>query len=1777
MAEGVRLDLQVGLDIAYLQNQLSTIGTKLGGQTITLPIEFSKRDIVTKTKALQKYIGNKTFDIKIESNTLAALANKVKNFKDRLDELKKEDIELKIKTGAIVSLSKRDGAKVMTDLRAAVLGDSKKLLIPTSIKSSITRADVRDFTNAVKSKLSGLSVKVKADLEMSAVRGGAKSQAEIDAEVLRGYEAISRMGAERMKGGGVTEAARREQLKQRLSTGEFDIGQLRDIGAQLGVKGAGRFRNTQNLIEKIVAEASVEMIKKYLDPQAVMRNPNRGPLLQVLDTFARGVFHMMGLDPATLRAAQVQTIQSAVQTMQVARSSSGGLPAGVTGLLPSVTQRTAISQGVQGIYRGFGGQGGEEGPGGALVDVKRIYAALQKNLDEILRRNFAVIEVDVRETSTSLKTALHSFSYLVQALRDAETRAKRSRVDAAVDSLMKAIEQSIKVAKARLRIVPAEVADLGAPTQRMLQGQRIAGFLPPATRITTREARIQRAYRRSEERGYDVMAGGSGDRVRGVGQPPERGGAIVPYAPSTRLPENYFENMRRMNAAMEVARSSLRNFSRDQLPLIGGLRGLAGEFGEATKQVLLYGTAYKGLAFITSLPGQILNAAKGQQQFANSMQVATDKTKTFAKEMLFIDNLQRAYGLNLDTTRQGFVRLFASMAPSGFDSGSIEKLFTGISAATAALQLTPDRAERVIYAFGQMASKGQVMSEELKGQLGDVLPGALSIFADAAGKSISEFNKDLEDGVYKGEKFRELMAKVTDELIERFGTGAQVAGRSLQGLLNTVQGDFQRTLEAFSPLANAAAQAILVPIGGALRQLSISAQLATGEADRVRKQLEDQQKIVSDLKIGGADTGQIRAAEQNVAALQARLEMLNEAAKDPAIQKQAQDIQKFTQELAKAGTFVMNVAQTIGSILSPALTFLGGNLTTVIALVTSVSLGFQAMRLAAMVAMGALVAFRAIMTALGLTETARSATAVAAGLRMLGINASGAAVQIVGTTTALRVLASATVIGAVVTGITLIAGAFLSMRDSANEAKKATIESLKASREARLSGSVLGVETQLTKTKAQQFALEDFAKELDKYEKNRKKGDLTVSAALKRTAQDANISLNMIGNNSLRRMELDVNAARQALNNQRQVSKQTRQQQEQDVEAARRREKQLGLNQPTPAPFPTGADATSGKPPKTPSMEGYYSLQDQLAKNFTEDQIRRIEQEYQARVNRINTEFDIREARANSFHKEAIQYERKLSEIALAREKAVMEASNEVLKAREGVVRSTSGGKGMPGGIAQYITGDPSSPYYKKDHGGSNYHEHLAFVSRQAAEEAYSKLTQAGIKVTEFKGKSRVGRHSPGSAHYEGLAFDVPGAQVPVGKERELTARVQSVLGIGAGVPRGKVGANERRDTVSLQKEQLAIKQKSVAVQIAEMKAIQDAAVAWAQYSAAIAPIEEQQLQNRVLAKKNELMKAGMPDDVVDKELKYFEAQEKTRIATELLTKLVDEKKISLEEAGKRTKELQERLAKYNIDLAANIELQKQQRFDATMNSLRDQLALAGIVDPRGERRAELMQGGASREKANEQALLEERISQAKRLRDAYRDIASSIGDSFGTAFKGMITGSMTAQEALAGMFQSIADSFADMVAKMIAEWMKAQILGIFQKILSPIAAGFSFGGSSGGFDLPGFQMPGYMEGVTIPKFATGGIVTGPTLGLVGEGRYNEAVVPLPDGRSIPVDLGNARNNGDGGSVNVVVNVDASGSKVAGDNEQANQLGRVVSQAVQAELIKQKRPGGLLY
>ena len=185
---------------------------------------------------------------------------------------------------------------------------------------------------------------------------------------------------------------------------------------------------------------------------------------------------------------------------------------------------------------------------------------------------------------------------------------------------------------------------------------------------------------------------------------------------------------------------------------------------------------------------------------------------------------------------------------------------------------------------------------------------------------------------------------------------------------------------------------------------------------------------------------------------------------------------------------------------------------------------------------------------------------------------------------------------------------------------------------------------------------------------------------------------------------------------------------------------------------------------------------------------------------------------------------------------------------------------------------------------------------------------------------------------------------------------------------------------------------------------------------------------------------------------------------------------------------------------------------------------------------------------------------------------AESIGTAFGETFKGLITGSMGAREALAGFFQSIANHFADMASQMIAKYIQMQIIGLAQQFLPSIGGIFGAGGAtnySGAFGGGGLGSSQFMPGVPslVGSRAVGGPVAGSGAYLVGE-RGPEVFMPGRSGTIVP--------GGGMGGTNVTVNVDAGGTSVEGDQAQAKQLGIAVSAAVQAELVKQQRPGGLL-
>jgi tape measure domain-containing protein len=174
------------------------------------------------------------------------------------------------------------------------------------------------------------------------------------------------------------------------------------------------------------------------------------------------------------------------------------------------------------------------------------------------------------------------------------------------------------------------------------------------------------------------------------------------------------------------------------------------------------------------------------------------------------------------------------------------------------------------------------------------------------------------------------------------------------------------------------------------------------------------------------------------------------------------------------------------------------------------------------------------------------------------------------------------------------------------------------------------------------------------------------------------------------------------------------------------------------------------------------------------------------------------------------------------------------------------------------------------------------------------------------------------------------------------------------------------------------------------------------------------------------------------------------------------------------------------------------------------------------------------------------------------KDLGSAIGDSIVNTFQGL-------EDKLTEFVTTGKANFADLARSILSDLAR---IAIRAAIIKPLV------GAVGGI-FPGFSFAtgGIMTGngpVPLKKYANGGIARSPQLALFGEGSQPEAFVPLPDGRRIPVAMQG------GGGTSVVVNVDAKGTDVQGDDQRGQQLGRVIAAAVQNELVKQKRPGGLL-
>ena len=201
-------------------------------------------------------------------------------------------------------------------------------------------------------------------------------------------------------------------------------------------------------------------------------------------------------------------------------------------------------------------------------------------------------------------------------------------------------------------------------------------------------------------------------------------------------------------------------------------------------------------------------------------------------------------------------------------------------------------------------------------------------------------------------------------------------------------------------------------------------------------------------------------------------------------------------------------------------------------------------------------------------------------------------------------------------------------------------------------------------------------------------------------------------------------------------------------------------------------------------------------------------------------------------------------------------------------------------------------------------------------------------------------------------------------------------------------------------------------------------------------------------------------------------------------------------------------------------------------------------------------------EKIEERKKLEDALNERLRIQKAkteeLQNVYTQIGKTIETGVVEAISAAVDRTKTLGEVASNVLRQIANQLLRMGINSIFGSIFNPFQSLMGP---GGRYEGQSGPLPAVPPPLP------PLPGKALGGAVGAGRPYMVGE-RGPELFVPGAQGNIVP--------NNAMGSANIVVNVDASGTQAQGSEPNAKALGAVLGAAVQAELIKQKRPGGLL-
>lgn len=282
-------------------------------------------------------------------------------------------------------------------------------------------------------------------------------------------------------------------------------------------------------------------------------------------------------------------------------------------------------------------------------------------------------------------------------------------------------------------------------------------------------------------------------------------------------------------SATSAAGSAMRGASAGANGLRGALEGVYGESRKAMSmlqrirgEVLSLTAGYIGLQAGLGQIGGVISAFQTLEAAQNRLgAVFNQDTTKVANELDFLRAQADRLGISFDVLADQYGKFAVAANGTNFSSEATRKIFLSVAEAARVNKLSIAETSGVFLALTQMISKGKVNAQELRQQMGERLPGAFQIFANAIGVTTAKLDKMMEQGDILSSE--ENLLKFATELDKRFGPQLSASLESVTTQIGRLQNN------VFNAQLDVAESGFIASLSEALKNLNDFFQSRDGE------------------------------------------------------------------------------------------------------------------------------------------------------------------------------------------------------------------------------------------------------------------------------------------------------------------------------------------------------------------------------------------------------------------------------------------------------------------------------------------------------------------------------------------------------------------------------------------------------------------------------------------------------------------------------------------------------------------------------------------------------------------------------------------------------------------------------------------------------------------------------------------------------------------------------------------------------------------------------------